>query len=356
MSQRQTLTYLSQRLQSVGIEPKTRFGQNFLIDLNLVELIARSAQLTKKDVVLEVGTGMGSLTRLLADQAAHVVTVEIDTHIIPLAKEEFAGLSNVTLLEMDALKNKSQFDPLVIETLRERVAAIPGGKLKLVANLPYNVATPIISNLLSVTPWPTRIVVTIQKELAERIVAEPRTKDYSALSIWIQSQAKAEIVRVMPPSVFWPRPKVDSAIVDIRPQKVLRDRIGDVSFFHNFVRSVFLHRRKFLRSAMVGGMKGHLDKSAIDQILSELEIRPDCRAEQLSVDEMIELAKVSKKYWQEAPVKLRGKNGFIPESVDVNGEANSDVVDSEFTGDTETTGDIDGIEPDRGHLDGGLDD
>ncbi len=208
---------------------------------------------------------------------------------------------------MDALKNKSQFDPLVIETLRQRLAAVPGGKLKLVANLPYNVATPIISNLLNVSPWPTRMVVTIQKELGERIVAEPRTKDYSALSIWIQSQAKAEIVRVMPPSVFWPRPKVDSAIVDIRPQTVLRNRIGDVSFFHNFVRSIFLHRRKFLRSAMVGGMKGHLDKAAIDAILTELEIKPDCRAEQLTVDEMIELAKVAKKYWQELPVKVRSR-------------------------------------------------
>ena len=339
MSQRQTLTYLSERLKSVGIEPKTRFGQNFLIDLNLVEMIARTAQLTKKDVVLEVGTGMGSLTRLLAAQAAHVVTVEIDRHIVPLAKEEFAEFDNITLLELDALKNKSQFDPLVIETLRERLATVPGGKLKLVANLPYNVATPIISNLLSVMPWPTRMVVTIQKELAERIVAEPRTKDYSALSIWIQSQAKAEIVRVMPPSVFWPRPKVDSAIVDIRPQKVLRDRIGDVSFFHTFVRSIFLHRRKFLRSAMVGGMKGHLDKAAIDEILGQVEIRPDCRAEQLTVDEMIELAKVAKQHWQEAPVKLRDKKGFTPESDDVDDDDEDDD-----------------IEPNQDELDGELDD
>ncbi|MCC6507478.1 MAG: ribosomal RNA small subunit methyltransferase A [Pirellulaceae bacterium] len=298
MSQRQTLTYLSQRLESVGIEPKTRFGQNFLIDLNLVELIARSAQLTSKDVVLEVGTGMGSLTRLLAAQAAHVVTVEIDSHIAPLAREEFAEFNNVTLLERDARKNKSQFDPVVLETLREKLAAVPGGKLKLVANLPYNVATPIISNLLSVDPWPTRIVVTIQKELADRIVAEPRTKDYGALSIWIQAQAKAQIVRVMPPSVFWPRPKVDSAIVDIRTQSVLRKRIVDVEFFHNFVRSTFLHRRKFLRSALIGSMKDHLDKSAIDEILAKLEIRPDCRAEQLSVEEMIDLAAAALPYWQ----------------------------------------------------------
>ncbi len=140
--------------------------------------------------------------------------------------------------------------------------------------------------------------MTIQKELAERIVAEPRTKDYGALSIWIQAQAKASIVRVMPPSVFWPRPKVDSAIVDIRTQKVLRDRIGNVEFFHEFVRNTFLHRRKYLRSALVGGMKGHLDKPAVAAILARLEIRPDIRAEQLTVEEMIELAKTALPYWQ----------------------------------------------------------
>lgn len=300
MSQRQTLSYLAQRLERVGISPKTRFGQNFLIDLNLVEMIANSAQLNARDVVLEVGTGLGSLTKLLAASAAHVVTVEIDSHIAPLAREEFSELNNVTLLERDALKSKSQFDPIVLETLREKLAAVPGGKLKLVANLPYNVATPIISNLLSVDPWPTRMVVTIQKELAERIVAQPRSKDYSALSIWIQAQAKAQIVRVMPPSVFWPRPKVDSAILDIRTQKVLRDRIGDLEFFHHFVRSVFLHRRKFLRSALIGRLKDNLDKAAIDDMLAEMKLPSDCRAEQLSVEEMIELAKAAQQRWQGA--------------------------------------------------------
>jgi 16S rRNA (adenine1518-N6/adenine1519-N6)-dimethyltransferase len=131
--------------------------------------------------------------------------------------------------------------------------------------------------------------------LAERIVAQPRSKDYSALSIWVQSQAKAEIVRLMSPKVFWPRPKVDSAIIDIRPQKVLRDRIGDVEFFHEFVRSIFLHRRKFLRSALVSALKDRLDKPAIDELMEELKLSADCRAEQLSVEEMIELAQAAKR-------------------------------------------------------------
>lgn len=289
MSERQTLTYIANRFEQAGIAPQTRFGQNFLIDLNLVELIAKSAQLGPKDVVLEVGTGLGSLTKIMAAKAGHVVTCEIDDHVSKLAADEFATLGNVTLLHLDALKSKSKFDPRVIATLHEKMAMIPGAKLKLVANLPYNVATPIISNFLDVEPWPTRITVTIQKELAERITAEPRTKDYSALSIWIQSQAKAEIVRIMPPSVFWPRPKVDSAILDIRPQKVLRDRLADREFFHDFVRSLFLHRRKLLRGTMVSACKPTLDKSQVDALIEELKLPADCRAEQLTIEEMIEL-------------------------------------------------------------------
>ncbi len=269
--------------------PQARFGQNFLIDLNLIDLIAKTADLGPRDVVLEVGTGMGSLTQLLAAQAGHVVTIEIDRHLAPLARDEFAALSNVTLLEQDALKSKNQMHPLVIETLREKVKQIKGGRVKLVANLPYNVATPILSNMLDIEPWPVRMVATIQLELAERIVAEPRTRDYSALSIWIQSQARVDIVRKMPASVFWPRPNVASAILDIRPQTVLRDRLSDRHGFHQLVRGIFVHRRKFLRSALTSALKDQLNKSDVDGILEEMELGPDARAEQLSIEQMIEL-------------------------------------------------------------------
>lgn len=290
MSERQTYSYLKKKFDAVRIQPQTKFGQNFLIDLNLVELIVSTAELGPRDVVLEVGTGMGSLTVLLAAQAAHVVTVEIDHYLAPMARSEFDNFDNITLLEQDALRNKNNLHPHVIETLQEKVAAVPGGRIKLVANLPYNVATPIISNLLDIEPWPTRMVTTIQRELAERITAAPRSKDYSALSIWIQAQCRAEIVRIMPPSVFWPRPKVESAILDIRPQKVFRDRIQDRAFFHQLVRGIFLHRRKFLRSALLSAVQDNLDKEAVDSILSELEFDATARAEQLTPQQMIELA------------------------------------------------------------------
>ncbi|MEZ6136252.1 MAG: 16S rRNA (adenine(1518)-N(6)/adenine(1519)-N(6))-dimethyltransferase RsmA [Pirellulaceae bacterium] len=290
MSERQTLTYLQKRFDAVRIQPQTKFGQNFLIDLNLVNLIVSTADLGPRDVVLEVGTGMGSLTTLMAPLAGHIVTVEIDHFLAPMAREEFEKFDNVTLLEQDALRNKNNLHPVVIETLQQKVAEIPGGRIKLVANLPYNVATPILSNLLDIEPWPVRMVATIQKELAERITAQPRSKDYSALSVWMQAQCRSEIVRIMPPSVFWPRPKVDSAILDIRPQKVLRDRIVDRTYFHQLVRNIFLHRRKFLRSALCSAVKDQLEKMDVDAILSELEYGPTVRAEELTPQQMIELS------------------------------------------------------------------
>lgn len=294
MSERQTLSYLQRSFKQARIQPQTKFGQNFLIDLNLVQMIADSAQLTKRDVVLEIGTGMGSLTTLMAAKAAHVVTVEIDHYLAPLARAEFASLENVTLLEQDALKSKHQFDPQVLDTVREKMQSVSGARLKLVANLPYNVATPIISNLLTVEPWPSRMVVTIQRELAERICAKPSTKDYSALSIWIQAQCRCDIVRIMPPSVFWPRPKVDSAIIDIQPEKVRRDRIPDRDFFHDLVRKIFLHRRKFLRSALISAVQQQLDKSQVDAIMERMDLNAMVRAEQLSPQQMIELSEMVK--------------------------------------------------------------
>jgi 16S rRNA (adenine1518-N6/adenine1519-N6)-dimethyltransferase len=290
MSDRQTLSYLQRSFQQARIQPQTKFGQNFLIDLNLVELIANTAQLSRRDVVLEVGTGTGSLTSLLAQGAGHVVTVEIDRHLAPLARKQFSDFDNVTLLELDALQNKNHFNPLVLETLRSRMAEISGARLKLVANLPYNVATPIISNLLSIEPWPVRMVATIQRELAERVCAQPRTKDYSALSVWIQSQCRVEIARIMPPEVFWPRPKVESAILDIQPQVVFRDRIVDRPHFHDLVRKIFLHRRKFLRSALVSAVKDRLDKGQVDAVMATLELGPTTRAEELTPQQLIDLS------------------------------------------------------------------
>ena len=278
------------RFEEAGIRPETRHGQNFLIDLNLLDLLVRSADVGPSDVVLEVGTGLGSLTTRLAEKAAAVVTVEIDPRLFQLASEQLAEAANVTLLQQDALQSKNTLSPAVLDAVREKLAQAPGRQFKLAANLPYNVATPILSNLLAADPLPVSLTATIQKELADRLVATPGTKDYSALSIWVQALADVEIVRVMPPQVFWPRPKVQSAIVHIvtRPEK--RARIDDVAFFHTFVRSLFFHRRKLLRVVLAGMLRERLNKPAIDTLLAEHQLPPSARAEELPVEKHIELA------------------------------------------------------------------
>ncbi len=287
MSERQTASYLSRRLAAAGLRPVSHFGQNFLIDLNLVDLIARSAEIRKTDVVLEIGTGVGSLTARLSDRAGAVLTVEIDNHLFDLAREELEGRANVKQLHCDALRNKNTLRPEIMENIREAMERIGSeARFLLVANLPYNIATPIISNLLHESPAPEIMVVTIQKELADRICALPRCKDYSALTVWIQSLCDPTIVRTLPPHVFWPRPKVQSAILRLDHRLERREKFADLKYFHSMVRSLFFHRRKFLRSVVISSMKGRMDKSQVDQVLQSLGHSETARAEELSVDEI----------------------------------------------------------------------
>ncbi|WP_084417201.1 16S rRNA (adenine(1518)-N(6)/adenine(1519)-N(6))-dimethyltransferase RsmA [Mariniblastus fucicola] len=289
---RQTVSYLSRRFEEVGLNPNKRHGQNFLVDLNLIQMIAKSADLGKNDVVLEIGTGMGSLTGMLAQKAAHVITVEIDGYLYQMASEELEAFDNIEMLKQDALKNKNQFDDRVIDAIKKALAADSSRVFKLAANLPYNVATPIIANLLRSEVIPATMSVTIQKELADRITAKPGSKDYGSLSVWVQSMADPELVRVMPPHVFWPRPKVDSAILKIvhRPEKAAA--VPDIDFFYAFVRAMFFHRRKFMRSVAVAAFKGQLSKPQVDEVLAEAGLREDARTEQLSVEELQSLCEL----------------------------------------------------------------
>lgn len=285
----QTVSFLVRRFREAGIRPATRHGQNFLIDGNLQQVIIDTAELDTRDVVLEVGTGTGALSALLADRAAAVVSVEIDRQLFELASEELLGRTNIILLRRDALANKNRFDAEVLDAVAQQVAAQPGRRWKLVANLPFNVATPILSNLLACPSPPTAMIVTIQRELADRIVARPATKDYGALSIWIQSQCSARIVRLLSPTVFWPRPKVTSAIIQVVIDRQRRDRIPDLGYWHQFVRAMFWHRRKFLRRVVLGAFKGRLTKADVDAVFAATGLGPSSRAEQLDIPTMLVL-------------------------------------------------------------------
>lgn len=291
----QTISYLTRRFAELGIRPGTRHGQNFLVDMNLQRLLVERAQLGSRDVVLEVGTGTGALTALMAREAAAVVTVEIDPRLYQVATEELDGLGNVVMLQLDALRNKSHLNPRVIAAVQEQLAVGPARRVKLVANLPYNVATPLVANLLASPIVPHSMTVTVQKEVADRLAAAPGTKDYGALSVWIQSQCRVELVRTLPPSVFWPRPQVTSAIVHIEVDPARRAAIGDLDFFHDFTRSLFFHRRKYLRSVLASALKGQLDKSEVDTLLSRAGLAAEDRAEQLAIDQIIALADLARK-------------------------------------------------------------
>jgi 16S rRNA (adenine1518-N6/adenine1519-N6)-dimethyltransferase len=193
------------------------------------------------------------------------------------------------MLSTDALRRKSQIEPEVLRAVQTQLAAAPGRRFKLVANLPYVVATPILSNLLVLERPPESMTCTIQKELAERIVARPGGKDYGALAVWVQCQCRAEIVRLLPPSVFWPRPKVSSAFIQITLDPQRRERIADRAFFHRFMRAIFSQRRKLLRGGLLRAAEG-LTRPDVDRLLTGLGLAATVRAEQLDPQQILALA------------------------------------------------------------------
>ena len=289
-SPRQTLSYLTRLFEAYGLEAKSKLGQNFLIDLNLLDLIVRAAELDKTDAVLEVGTGTGSLTAKLADAAGAVVTVEIDRTLQPVAKEVVGERPNVRFVFGDALAKKSELNPNMLTAWAETTQALNCTRRKLVANLPYVIATPLISNLLISGTVLERMVVMVQWEIAERMRAQPNTKDYNALSVLVQSVADVEVVRKVGPSNFHPRPKVDSAIVLIKPNAEKRAKVGDVPKFRAFLRDLYVHRRKNLRQALVGWPSGRREKADVDAKLAELGIDGTLRSEALDLEQHLRLS------------------------------------------------------------------
>lgn len=288
--QRQTRSQLMALFGDLGFHPRGDLGQNFLIDLNLIEFIVEKADIGADDVVLEVGAGTGGLTTFLAQRAGHVVAVEVDPRVHGVARGAVAEFDNVTLLLTDVLATKSRLAPMVTDALSRELRAGRQRRLKLVANLPYSVATPVISNLVaSDLDWQA-MLVTIQWELAERLRARPGTNDYGALSVWLQSQCRIDVLKKLGPQVFWPRPQVDSAIVQLVPDGDGRARLGDRDFFHDFVRRVFAQRRKLLRGVLSSMYRDSLTKNDIDGILRKQGCPDTTRAEELPVETLVRLA------------------------------------------------------------------
>lgn len=291
-SPRQTISYLRRLFEAHGLEAKSKLGQNYLIDLNLVDLIVRAADLDRSDAVLEVGTGTGSLTAKLADQAGAVCTIEIDSSFHPVARDVVGDRPNVMFLLGDCLAKKSELNPDMLAGWAALMAKTGTTRRKLVANLPYVIATPLIANLLVDGPPVERMVVMVQWEIAERLRATVGTKDYNALSVLVQSVADVDVVRKVAPANFFPRPQVESAIVRIVPNAEKRAAVGDVAKFRTFVRDLYIHRRKNLRQALSGWPRGRREKADVDAKLAALDIDGSLRAEALDIPLHLRLSEV----------------------------------------------------------------
>jgi 16S rRNA (adenine1518-N6/adenine1519-N6)-dimethyltransferase len=292
-STRQTLSFIRNLLSEHGLEPKNKLGQNYLIDLNMLDLLVRSAELGPYDSVLEVGTGTGTLTMKLGELAGSVLTVEIDREFYRLVQPMLKARPNVTSMLGDALAGKNVLNEEMISEWGRLTGEYGCSQRKLIANLPYAVATPIISNLLLQDDFEIeRMVVMVQWEIAERLRAEMGTKDYNSLSVLVQSVADVETIRKVGPANFFPRPQVDSAIVCIKPNPEKRKRVGNVKKFREFLRDLYTLRRKNLRSALAGWPRGKNDKAEVDRKLQEAGIDGGVRAEALTVEEHLDLCDV----------------------------------------------------------------
>ena len=270
--------------------PNHRLGQNFLIDGNLMRMIVDSAELdASRDVVLEVGAGTGSLTAMLAERAARVVTVETDRGLAAILDEVLTGCGNVELLVADALARKHEIAPQVLAAVREAMAEVSGARLKLVANLPYAIATPLVMNLLVGQGRPKLLVFTVQKELADRFAARHDTSLYGQVSILAQALCGVERLHDLSPNVFWPKPQVHSTLVRLRPEAARYEAVGDLRLLQSLVTGLFGHRRKTCQKSLelaagidsLGGRWG--------EVLRAAGIDPGVRGEALSLTQVLAL-------------------------------------------------------------------
>lgn len=256
-------------------------GQNFLIDYNIIEKIVSGADIQKEDLVIEIGPGIGTLTAAAAEQAGKVIAVEIDKNLIPILKETLKDYDNIEIIHQDILKTN----------LTEILNKEPGYKnVKVIGNLPYYITTPIIMKILEDRVPITSITIMLQKEVADRIKANPSTKDYGSLSVAVQFYCTVEPVAQVPKEVFVPRPAVDSSVIrlDVRSEKPVE--LIDETLFFQVIKSGFGQRRKTLLNSLTG--LNSKSKEEVKKILEEAGIDPQRRAETLTIQEFARIANI----------------------------------------------------------------
>ena len=258
-----------------------KFGQNFLIDTHVLEKIINAAGVTKDDCVLEIGPGIGTMTQYLAEHARRVVAVEIDSNLLPILDETLKGYTNITVINDDILK--VDVGGLVNEYNE-------GRPVKVVANLPYYITTPIIMGLFESDVPIDNITVMVQKEVADRMQVGPGSKDYGALSLAVQYYAEPYIVANVPPNCFIPRPNVGSAVIRLTRYKEPPVQVDDPKFMFKLVRASFNQRRKTLQNGLNNSPEIPYDREMIAKAIESLGVQPAIRGEALNLDQFAQLS------------------------------------------------------------------
>lgn len=275
--------YTIEVLQKYNFAFQKRFGQNFLIDTHVLEKIIAASQISKEDFVLEIGPGIGTMTQYLAEYAREVAAVEIDNTLIPILKDTLKDWDNVTVINDDILK----------VDIRKLALEKNGGKpIKVVANLPYYITTPIIMGLFENQVPVDSITIMVQKEVADRMQVGPGTKDYGALSLAVQYYAKPEIVANVPPNCFMPRPKVGSAVIRLTKYKDAPIKVTNEKLLFQLIRASFNQRRKTLQNGIknFGGL--NFSKEQVAQALEEMELPASVRGEALTLEQFAQLSNI----------------------------------------------------------------
>lgn len=271
-------------IQKYNFNFQKKFGQNFLIDTSVLDRIIAASEITKEDMVLEIGPGIGTMTQYLCEAAREVVAVEIDKNLIPILEDTLSSYDNVTVINQDILK-------VDIAKLTEEKNG--GRPIKVVANLPYYITTPIIMGLFESHVPLDSITIMVQKEVADRMQVGPGTKDYGALSLAVQYYAKPEIIANVPPNCFMPRPKVGSAVIKLTRYEEPPVQVEDEGLMFRIIRASFNQRRKTLANGLKnGGIP--ITKEELAEILNKMGLPENIRGEALSLSQFAELANLIK--------------------------------------------------------------
>ena len=268
-------------LQKYNFSFQKKFGQNFLIDTNVLDRIIEASRITREDCVLEIGPGIGTMTQYLAERAGEVIAVEIDKALIPILQETLADYDNVTVINDDILKVD------INKIVQERNGGRP---IKVVANLPYYITTPIIMGLFEKHVPLKSITIMVQKEVADRMQVGPGTKDYGALSLAVQYYAKPEIVANVPPNCFIPRPNVGSAVIRLTRYEEPPVKVDDEEFMFALIRASFNQRRKTLVNGLSNAQGLSVSKEQVAAALEEMGLAATIRGEVLTLEQFAELS------------------------------------------------------------------